>query len=94
VIRIVVVGGPAGLHARVAEAVARTAAGLAVPVTVRAPDRGPVPADSVLGLLSLAAGPGTELVLDAPGAAAAVALYRIATLLESGGLESDGVARG
>lgn len=77
------VGAPAGLHARMASLVARTAAGLAVPVTVRAPDRGPVPADSVLGLLSLAAGPGTELVLEAPGGAAAAALHRIATLLES-----------
>lgn len=63
-IRTVRIGSVAGLHARSAARVAATAAGLPVPVTVRKGDR-VVLADSVLGLLSLAATYGTELTLEA-----------------------------
>jgi phosphocarrier protein HPr len=97
VIRRVVVGAPAGLHARVAAVVARAAAGTPAPVTVRAPGRPPVPADSVVGLLTLGAAQGAELVLESSGGGAAAALHRIATLLESDAAPSStdrGVRRG
>jgi phosphocarrier protein HPr len=78
--RTVRIGSVAGLHLRSAGRVAAAAAGLPIPVTVRKGDR-VVPADSVLGLLSLAAAYGAELTLEAQGDAAAAALTGLAELL-------------
>jgi phosphocarrier protein HPr len=80
-IRTVLLGGRAGLHMRAASRIAVAAALQPVPVTVRTMDRPAVPADSVLSLLSLGALCGTELILEAYGPGAAVALQSLADLL-------------
>ncbi|GGK97807.1 HPr family phosphocarrier protein [Mangrovihabitans endophyticus] len=80
--RTVALGTSTGLHMRAAATIARAAAVLGVPVTVRVPGRPPVPADSLLALLTLGAGRGTELVLEAFGEGAPSALDRLADLLE------------
>jgi phosphocarrier protein HPr len=77
VIRSVIVGFPAGLHARAAALVAQAAGAQRVPVTVRAADRPAVPADSVLSLLTLGAACGTELTLEAEDPAALETLARV-----------------
>ena len=76
-IRSMIVGFPAGLHARAAALVAQAAAAQPVPVTVRAADRRAVPADSVLSLLTLGATRGTELTLEAEDPAALETLARL-----------------
>jgi phosphocarrier protein HPr len=83
VIRTAVVGSASGLHARAAAALAWAAADQAVPVLVRTPGHPPVPADSVLGLLTLAANRGAELTLEADGVGAAAVLAVLAGLIES-----------
>ncbi|AGZ38885.1 HPr family phosphocarrier protein [Actinoplanes friuliensis] len=80
-IRTVLLGGRAGLHMRAASRIAIAAALQTVPVTVRTMDRPAVPADSVLSLLSLGALCGTELILEAWGPGAEVALDNLARLL-------------
>jgi phosphocarrier protein len=80
-IRTVLLGGRAGLHMRAASRIAVAAARQPVPVTVRTLYRPAVPADSVLSLLSLGALCGTELILEAYGPGAAVALQNMAELL-------------
>lgn len=74
-IRSVRVGSATGLHARVAARVAAVAATTGRPVTVRRPHGTPMPADSVLSLLTLGAPGGTELLVEAddPATLAAVA---------------------
>lgn len=84
----VAVGTATGLHMRAAARVAGAAAEMRVPVTVRAPGRDAVPADSVLALLTLGAAQGAELVLEADGEGAEAALARLAELL-SRNLDSD-----
>ncbi|MEV4637677.1 HPr family phosphocarrier protein [Actinoplanes sp. NPDC049548] len=79
-IRTVLLAGRSGLHMRAASRIAVAAALLPVPVTVRTLDRPPVPADSVLALLTLGALCGTELILEAHGEGAAAALDRLAGL--------------
>jgi phosphocarrier protein HPr len=79
-IRTVRIGSPAGLHARAAAEVAAVAARLPVPVRVGRAGR-EVPADSVLGLLTLGATHGTELTLAATGDGAAEAVDALAGLL-------------
>lgn len=79
-IRTVLLGGRAGLHLRAAARIAVAAARQPVPVMVRTLDRPAVPADSVLSLLSLGALGGTELILEAYGAGAEVALANLAEL--------------
>jgi phosphocarrier protein HPr len=80
-IQTVRVGSAAGLHARAAALVAAAAAEQPVAVTIRRGGRAPVPADSVLGLLTLGAVHGAELTLEATGDGAAEALARLADLL-------------
>jgi len=79
-IRTVLLGGRAGLHMRAAARIAVAAAQQPVSVTVRTLDRPAVPADSVLSLLSLGALCGTELILEAYGPGAEVALTSLADL--------------
>ncbi|MEU7903959.1 HPr family phosphocarrier protein [Actinoplanes sp. NPDC049118] len=79
-IRTVLLGGRAGLHIRAASRIAIAAARQPVPVTVRTLSRPAVPADSVLSLLSLGALCGTELILEAYGRGADVALENLAEL--------------
>lgn len=60
----VTVGSATGLHAREAARVAAVAASCPTPVWVRRDGGAPVPADSVLSLLMLAAPQGAELLLE------------------------------
>lgn len=63
--RRVVVSIAEGLHARPAALFARLAAGQVGQVTVRRPEGRPVPAASVLSIMTLGARAGDELVLEA-----------------------------
>jgi phosphocarrier protein len=93
-IRRVVVGCATGLHARAAGRVAAVAAAEQIPITVRRPGGRPVPADSVLSLLTLAAPRGTELIVEATGPAAEPALSRVATALAADHDAEPEVCRG
>jgi phosphocarrier protein len=79
-IRTVLLAGRAGLHLRAASRIADAAARQPARVTVRTTLRPAVPADSVLSLLSLGALCGTELILEAYGPGADVALASLADL--------------
>lgn len=79
--RTVVIGSAQGLHARPAKIFVHAAARQPVPVSLRVGDRAPVPASSILGVLSLAAAQGTEVVLSAEGEGAAAVLDELAGLL-------------
>lgn len=71
--RTVTVASASGLHARPAKLFVQEAVRLGVPVRIRVGERS-VPANSMLGVLSLGATKGTEVTLesDAPGADAAL----------------------
>lgn len=79
--RTVTVGSASGLHARPAALFVAAAAAAAVPVTIRTGDRAPVPARSMLSVLSLGAKQGTEVTLEADGDGAEAALDELAALL-------------
>lgn len=89
--RKVIVGSVGGLHARPAKMFVEAAARQPVPVFIRTGERGPVPARSILSVLSLGAAHGTEVVLQADGEGADAALAALADLLGRGGEEpADG----
>ncbi|MEV1243011.1 HPr family phosphocarrier protein [Nonomuraea sp. NPDC050022] len=71
--RTVTVASASGLHARPAKLFVQEAVRLGVPVRIRVGAKS-VPANSMLGVLSLGATQGTEVTLesDAPGADAAL----------------------
>ncbi|MEV0347529.1 HPr family phosphocarrier protein [Nonomuraea sp. NPDC050680] len=71
--RTVTVASASGLHARPAKLFVQEAVRLGVPVRIRVGEKS-VPANSMLGVLSLGATHGTEVTLesDAPGADAAL----------------------
>ncbi|MFI5907637.1 HPr family phosphocarrier protein [Dactylosporangium sp. NPDC051541] len=80
--RTVVVGSSSGLHARPAALFVAAAAKQPVPVTISTEGaRKPVPARSMLGVLSLGAKQGTEVTLAADGDGAEAALDELAELL-------------
>lgn len=79
--RKVIVGSTGGLHARPAKMFVEAAARQPVPVSIRTAERGPVPAGSMLSVLSLGAAHGTEVVLQADGEGADAALTALADLL-------------
>lgn len=80
--RSVIVGSPSGLHARPAKLLVAAAGKLPVRVRISVGDRAPVPADSMLSVLSLGAGHGTEVTLHADdGAAGDEALRTLADLI-------------
>ena len=64
------------------------------PITVRRPGGNPVPADSVLSLLTLAAPCGTELLVEAAGPAAEAAVSRVAAELAADHDAEPQVCRG
>lgn len=72
-----------GLHARASAKFVKCAEAFEATVLVRRDDR-TVGGTSIMSLMSLAAGPGTELVLEADGAEARQALEALAALVESG----------
>lgn len=79
--RRVTVGSRSGLHARPAAMFVAAAAAAAVPVTIRTADKPPVPAASMLSVLSLGAACGTEVVIEAEGEGAEAVLDDLAALL-------------
>ncbi|MGI5201965.1 HPr family phosphocarrier protein [Spirillospora sp. CA-108201] len=79
--RNVVVAAAQGLHARPAQLFVQAAARQPVPVSIRVGDGAPVPASSILGVLSLGARHGTQVTLSAEGEQAGGALEELADLL-------------
>jgi len=85
--RRAIVASKVGLHARPAALFAKAAADQPVEVTVAVPgvdggpDRGPVAASSILGLMTLGAKHGDEVVLAAEGEGADAALEVLAALV-------------
>lgn len=89
--RSVVIASPVGLHARPAAAFAAAAAAAPLPVTIRKATGGdPVPAGSILSVLTLGAAHGDEVVLEASGDGADDVLDVLVTMLAA----DDGTARG
>jgi len=62
--RRVTIAAKTGLHARPAKLFVQAAAKAGVPVRIRVGDGKPVPANSMLGVLSLGATHGTEVVVS------------------------------
>jgi phosphocarrier protein HPr len=79
--RTVAVGSATGLHARPAKLFVEAATQQPVQVRIRVGDRPPVPARSLLSVLSLDIRQGTEVTLEAEGAQAEPALDALAALL-------------
>lgn len=79
--KTVTIASRSGLHARPAKLFVQTAAQQGVAVRVRVGDRPSVPATSMLGVLALGAGHGTEVTLQAEGEGAEEALETLARLL-------------
>jgi len=79
--RTVTVGSASGLHARPAALFVAAAAAQPVRVTIRTGEKRPVPANSMLSVLSLGARCGTEVVIEADGEGADAALDALAELL-------------
>ena len=80
-VRTVTVGSASGLHARPAALFVAAAAAQRVAVTIRTADRPPVPARSMLAVLSLGARFGTAVTLEADGDGADEALDALTSLL-------------
>ncbi|KEI44778.1 HPr family phosphocarrier protein [Saccharopolyspora rectivirgula] len=81
--RRVTVGSKVGLHARPAALVCKAAAAQPVEITIRKDGVDPVSADSILGLMTLGAEFGDEVVLTAEGSGADEALDELAELISS-----------
>jgi phosphocarrier protein HPr len=94
--RSVVIASPVGLHARPAAAFAAAAAAAPLPVTIRKVAGGdPVPAGSILSVLTLGAAHGDEVVLEASGDGADDVLDALAGMLATDGTAhraTDGAA--
>lgn len=80
--RTVAVGSASGLHARPAALFVAEAARQPVQVTIRTGEKKPVPARSMLSVLSLGAKKGTEVTLEADGDGAQDAIDTLAAFLE------------
>jgi phosphocarrier protein HPr len=79
--RTVAVGSASGLHARPAALFVAAAAAAPVAVSISTAGKPPVPARSMLSVLSLGARCGTEVTLVAEGDGAEAALDSLAELL-------------
>ncbi|GAA4004873.1 HPr family phosphocarrier protein [Allokutzneria multivorans] len=79
--RRVTVASSVGLHARPAALLAKAAAAQPVTVTIRKDGGEPVEAASVLGLMTLGAMHGDEVVLSAEGEGAEDALEALASII-------------
>lgn len=76
-----------GLHARPAARFVKLASGFDAEIEV-ANANGRVSGRSIMGLMMLAAGPGSELTISARGAEAGAALEALARLVEGGFAEN------
>ncbi|GII42245.1 HPr family phosphocarrier protein [Planotetraspora phitsanulokensis] len=79
--RTVIVASRSGLHARPAKIFVQAVARQGTAVRIRVGDGRPVPANSMLAVLSLGAGHGAEVTLDADGPGAEEVLDALADLL-------------
>ncbi|RCW43884.1 phosphocarrier protein [Halopolyspora algeriensis] len=79
--RRVIVASKVGLHARPAAVLAKSAAAQPVTITISKDGCPPVEAGSILGLMTLGAAHGDEIVLAAEGEGADAALDRLAELV-------------
>jgi phosphocarrier protein HPr len=77
------VGSRVGLHARPVAIISQRAAGLAAAVRIGREGRDPVDARSPLLLMTLGAGHGDEVVIEAEGPQASEALAEIVALVEA-----------
>ena len=82
VCRSVTICNRRGLHARAAARLAKLAETFTADVNVRANGL-TVSARSIMGLMLLAAGPGTEVEIEATGAAAEEAVAGVVTMIET-----------
>jgi phosphocarrier protein len=80
IVQRVVISNQRGLHARAAARFVKLAGGYDAAVTVTAKGT-TVPGLSIMGLMMLAAGPGTELEITAHGADAAAAVASLVKLV-------------
>ena len=80
--RIIVVNNQRGLHARAAARFVKTAARFDARVTVSMGGQA-VSGGSILGLMMLAAGPGSEIEIDAEGGQARAAVEALCQLIEA-----------
>ena len=81
--RRVVIANPRGLHARAAARFVKLADSFAAEITVLCKGRS-VSGVSIMGLMMLAAGPGTEITVAATGGDAEAAVAALAALVEAG----------
>lgn len=83
--RTVTICNPRGLHARASAKFVAHAAPFDAQITVMRVGEGEeVAADSIMELLMLAAGPGSQITIRAEGAEAEAAVSALAGLVESG----------
>jgi phosphotransferase system HPr (HPr) family protein len=83
--RTVTICNPRGLHARASAKFVAQAAPFDARITVlRVGEGEEVAADSIMELLMLAAGPGSQITIRAEGAEAEAAVSALADLVESG----------
>lgn len=82
--RSVIVTIPEGLHARPAAMFVKLAGEQATPVTIRRPDGAPVPATSILSVMTLGVRPGDEVLLEADGPDGEAAVAALADQLAAG----------
>jgi len=80
--RTVTICNQRGLHARAAARIAKLAEGFSADISVAANGL-TVSARSIMGLMLLAAGPGTDVEIGATGAAAAEAVAALAAMIET-----------
>ena len=85
--RTCLIGNRRGLHARAAARFVKTASGFDADVAVTC-NGTRVSGHSILGLMMLAAGPGTEIRIETAGREAAASLAALAGLVE-GGFDED-----
>lgn len=86
--RTTIVRNRRGLHARAAAKLAGCAAGFAARAHV-VKDGEKAPADSIMDLLMLGAGPGSVVTIEAEGADAEAAVEALGALVECGFEEDD-----
>ena len=82
VCRTVTICNRRGLHARAAARIAKLAEGFSADISVRANGLS-VSALSIMGLMLLAAGPGTDVEITATGAAAEEAAAALEAMIDS-----------
>lgn len=79
--RTVVIASKVGLHARPAALFTKAASAAGLPVTIRKDGGAPVPASSILSVLTLNVGRGDAVTIEADGVGADAVLDQLAALL-------------